>query len=41
MCFPDGISKEEKGVYVKDLGKFKDCPKGNSLVKCIVKIQDK
>ena len=41
MCFPDGISKEEKGVYVKDLGKFKDCPKGNALVKCIVKIQDK
>ena len=41
MCFPDGISKEEKGVYVNDLGKFKDCPKGNALVKCIVKIQDK
>ena len=41
MCFPDGISKDEKGVYVKDLGKFKDCPKGNALVKCIVKIQDK
>ena len=41
MCFPDGISKEEKGVYVKDLGKFKDCPRGISLEKCIVKIYEK
>ncbi|SFL39596.1 hypothetical protein SAMN02910297_00768 [Methanobrevibacter olleyae] len=40
MCFPEGISKEEKGFYVKDLGKFKDCPCGNSLEKCIVKIHD-
>ena len=39
MCFPEGVKKEEKGVYIKDLGKFNDCPKGNALQKCIVKIQ--
>ncbi|WP_295617776.1 UPF0179 family protein [uncultured Methanobrevibacter sp.] len=41
MCFPEGISKDEKGIYVKDLGKFKDCPREKSLQKCIVKIYDK
>ncbi|MBQ6813630.1 MAG: UPF0179 family protein [Methanobrevibacter sp.] len=40
MCFPDGIPKGEKCVYVKDLGKFKDCPRGNALIKCVVKIND-
>ena len=41
MCFPDGVPKEAKGVYVKDLGKFEDSPRGNSLQKCIVKIYEK
>lgn len=39
MCYPDGILKEEKCTYIKDLGKFKDCPRGNQLQKCIVKVQ--
>lgn len=40
MCFPEEIAKGEKCVYIKDLGKFKDCPRGNSLIKCIVKLYE-
>ena len=38
LCFAEGIKEDDKCIFVKDLGKFKDCPKGNSFHKCIIKL---
>lgn len=40
FCFSEGINSGDKCVFIKDLGKFDDCPKGNSFRKVIVKLQD-
>ena len=40
FCVSEGINPGDKCVFIKDLGKFDECPKGNSLRKVIVKLQD-
>ena len=40
FCFADGINSGDKCVFIKDLGKFEECPKGISLRKVIVKLQN-
>jgi len=38
LCFPEGLNDDDKCVFIKDLGKFKECPQGNTLTKCTVKL---
>lgn len=40
LCFPEGLIEGDKCVFIKDLGKFKDCEKDFPLTKAIVKLQD-
>lgn len=40
FCFSEGIHSGDKCIFIKDLGKFDDCPKGNSLRKVVVKLQN-
>lgn len=40
FCFSEGIKSGDKCVFTKDLGKVENCPKGFSLRKVIVKLQD-
>lgn len=40
LCFPEGLKNEDKCVFIKDLGHFDKCPKGNSLIKTEVILQD-
>lgn len=38
LCFAEGINSGDKCTFIENLGKFEDCPKGNSLTKVIVKL---
>ncbi len=40
FCFSESINLGDKCVFIKDLGKFMECPKGYSLTKAIVKLQN-